>query len=1495
MAINLSDSEDETSGNMYPDTFVSDRPFGTEEKKKKNQSDKLDWSKIDWSQSDKPLKGPTDTFVEVMPTGLGGYQPIEEMPFVKPSGQPFSTVSTTEEQKRAKGVTYRKNERGEFEAVPMDKALQYGATGTKWAGILTANPLLAGAGAFAEKSISGDIYDKPVLGNVGDIAAETLLGSRFGTGQVLSGLGKIKQGLNIGRGSALAKTATGAIEGAAAGTGYTLLKSIGNPDELNSIGTNAALFSVGGALGGVLGARADIKSLDKELAFNLRNLEAKGTPEQVALAKQLLASNTDDAYKIAESSSEELLPFKQQFLDAVKSRKQSGAISDIGQRGFSKEDLLTSIAKTGVSAGAGVTVGLRTYKEKSEELDPNALSKALTMGSVTAFGTYMGLSGLSRLASNPKKLIGDVLGPEVFIGNEFKMNKYFSESEAAAFRLKALEWGKRIDGWVSEQPNKKYAAYQFNKVWKADPNQRIAMPEWQSMPEDIQRILAESSLDARKFSIDIANFVPSEMSKKILNNVGQYTTIPYRLHASDDLRELWLKSPEFEKAKIEFRNELTKVFGKTDTEADAVINDMVNNKDWLFGINKNSTGSSVSGILNKRNQLTPKAKAMLGEITEPGSVVAATIGKQADLVFTNQWEKQWAKMLLNTGLAKTEAAEGLVRLVDDVPFKTSTLVHKNFDGLWVEPHILSALQDLRSNNLFGSLADNTAAKVVLGGIGASKATKTAGNFAYNFGPQLLSNTIMAASSGALFYKGILGTGTRNLAIQAWDSPFTHIVMEGGRKVLKIDSAFLEKSLFDAKRFGILENNISVADMMTDLQTAFGKQSSSAVGKATRATVETASDIFSLPDRLLRHVTWEGNIAQIKNIDPRFNGIDLKKFLMSEPVLNPIFPPSQSLVKLPNESADDVVSMVNKLINDGMSESQVLAELGKRGINTTSLRKSKEFSTMFNSDLIKREASIITHNEFPNPIMVPKRIRQLSAVSAGIPGVGFVSPFVMIPVETTRNMWNQAVRGAELLANGVKTGNTKMALAGGKKLALLGGITYAGYTAVKQQNFDKFGIGDEEDAILNEVVSDWDKDKPLYWTKIDPITKEARYIASDLLIPYNNQAKVIADLTKFFQSGDERYLKNANNTFAGMFTNDEFANTLVKPAIESLMNQNLRTGNAITKETGTSGVEERTSHFLNASFSTGLVRTLNDIVKAKKGYKDPFTGKEYTTEDIMNRIYGFRETNIRLDNQFGNSISSINDKVESEKGNIANALYKLPDMDMTKTTPDELLFALNKVKTDSEERSKPLVDELSSVVSKMQSLTIVEKDKSGKPVTIPVFSDRDIVAILEKQGVDKPTITQLLTGVPVKPTPLFSLINTSQTRLMNELKEISNTKGIYSESELEEKIKSYGPFANYEFTNESDSSSLSQITKDYNDYNDQIINKFLEKDSPTKQNELNEIINDRNIMIEVLENEVRQHIESYYKDPAYKNEIDAYHIEYLIDKLLKAKNVAERLQ
>ena len=1468
MAKNLFDAEDEAERSE-----VSDKPnFGTEEKKKKNQSDKLDWSKIDWSQSDKPTKGPTDTFVELVPIGDGKYKPKEEMPFVKPSGQPFLTVSTTEEQKRAKGVTYRKNERGEFEAVPIDKALQYGATGTKWAGILTANPLLAGAGAFAEKSISGDIYDKPVLGNVGDIAAETLLGSRFGTGQVLSNLGKIKQGLNIGRGSALAKTATGAIEGAAAGTGYTLLKSIGNPDELNSIGTNAALFSVGGALGGVLGARADIKSLDKELAFNLRNLEAKGTPEQVTLAKQLLASNTDDAYRIAESSSEELLPFKQQFLDAVKSRKQSGAISDIGQRGFSKQDMLTQIGKASVSAGAGVTVGIKTYKEKSEELDPNALKSALVQGTLTGIGTYAGLSGLSRLASNPRKLIGDVLGPEVVIGNQFKLSKFLSESEAAAFRLRASEWGKRIDGWISEQPDKKIAAYQFNKVWRADPNQRVTMPEWRNMPEDIQRILAESSLDARKFSIDIANFVPSEMSKNILRNVGHYTTVPYRLHASDDLRELWLKNPEFKKAKIQFRNELIDS-GKTEAQADEIINGMVNDKDWLFGINKNSTGSSVSGILNRRNDLSAKAKAMLGEITEPGSVIAATIGKQADLVFTNQWEKQWAKMLLNTGLAKTEAAEGLVRLVDDAPFKTSTLVHKNFDGLWVEPHILSALQDLRSSNLFGSLADNTAAKTFLGVVGASKATKTAGNFVYNFFPQAISNTIMAASSGALFYRGVLNTGARNFAIQAWDSPFTHIVMEGGRKVLKIDSAFLEKSLFDAKRFGILENNISVADMMTDLQAAFGKQSVDVAGKATRATVETASDIFSFPDRLLRHITWEGNIAQIKNIDPRFNGIDLKKFLMSE-------------VKLPNESADDVVSMVNKLKKDGMSEPQVLAELGKRGINTTSLRTSKEFSTMFNSDLIKREAAIITHNEFPNPIMVPKRIRQLSAISMPIPGVGFVTPFVMIPVETTRNMWNQAVRGAELLANGVKTGNTKMAFAGGKKLALLGGITYLGYTAVKQHNFDKFGIDDKDDNTLNQFVSPWDKSKPLYWTKIDPETKEAKYVASDLLLAYNNQAKVIADLTKYFQSQDEQYLKNATNSFLGLFGDDEYSNTVLKPAFEAFMNEKFRTGTPVTNKDGLRGVYDKISHILDASFTPGFFRFIDDLVKSSKGQTDPFTGKEYTFQDVMQRIAGYRETSIRLDNQFGNSVKNINERIESAKKDITNLLFKLPDITLTKTTPDEFLSALNTMRMESEERLKPSVDELSRAVKDIQSLTIIQKDKSGKSVTVPVFTNAEIVDILKKQQVDINRIAEVMTGVPIDGAPLFNLIGTAQTRLMDELKTIVDTKGLDVSNEVKEKIKSYGPLANYEHENVSEdyTFTLSEISNMYNNYNKKIVNTFAKKEPLDDEDTLEELIKKRDTMVKILDEKIKDRSKKYYSDPLFKKEVDEENIDYFLQKL-----------
>ena len=228
-----------------------------------------------------------------------------------------------------KGVTYRRTPEGKFEPVPMDLALRNLATGTKWAGYLTTNPLLAGAGSLAERATEGDLLDKTpkeMLGVVASVGADALAGA------VVPQLKTIQDALNIGKGAALAKVAAGATEGALAGTAYTLLKSVENLDELNSIGTNAALFGLGGAIGGGLRAKSDIISIDKELASNLRNLELKGNEKQVTIAKQLLASNTDDALRIAESTSEEVLPFKQQFVDALKQRKLKGGLSSMPEQ-----------------------------------------------------------------------------------------------------------------------------------------------------------------------------------------------------------------------------------------------------------------------------------------------------------------------------------------------------------------------------------------------------------------------------------------------------------------------------------------------------------------------------------------------------------------------------------------------------------------------------------------------------------------------------------------------------------------------------------------------------------------------------------------------------------------------------------------------------------------------------------------------------------------------------------------------------------------------------------------------------------------------------------------------------------------------------------------------------------------------------------------------------------------------------------------------------------
>ena len=129
--------------------------------------------------------------------------------------------------------------------------------------------------------------------------------------------------------------------------------------------------------------------------------------------------------------------------------------------------------------------------------------------------------------------------------------------------------------------------------------------------------------------------------------------------------------------------------------------------------------------------------------------------------------------------------------------------------------------------------------------------------------------------------------------------------------------------------------------------------------------------------------------------------------------------------------------------------------------------------------------------------------------------------------------------------------------------------------------------------------------------------------------------------------------------------------------------------------------------------------------------------------------------------------------------------------------------------------------------------------------------------------------------------------------MKDLKSIATTKGQYSRAELEKKIKDYGAFSNYEYPSEDGAISLSKIQTLYNNYNDEIINKFLEKDSPTKKDELTELVNKRNIMISVLEKKVGEHIEEYYKNPEYKNNVDKYNVEVLLEKLAKSKNVQER--
>ena len=176
---------------------------------------------------------------------------------------------------------------------------------------------------------------------------------------------------------------------------------------------------------------------------------------------------------------------------------------------------------------------------------------------------------------------------------------------------------------------------------------------------------------------------------------------------------------------------------------------------------------------------------------------------------------------------------------------------------------------------------------------------------------------------------------------------------------------------------------------------------------------------------------------------------------------------------------------------------------------------KAFPDM-SEDALEKFTAQRTRDMMPNYNLVPKAIKSLRALPLG--------NFVAFPAEMIRNSMNLAkyawkdISGAtarEMRAQGIRVNDNAIRAMGMKRLA---GMTAAGVAgdAMVEQSKQMFGISDEEEQALNNVLPEWEKGTNKIFT--GPIKRNSKgeievdYLNLGPIDPYSyikNPAKMIA--------------------------------------------------------------------------------------------------------------------------------------------------------------------------------------------------------------------------------------------------------------------------------------------------------------------------------------------------------------------------------------------------
>lgn len=383
----------------------------------------------------------------------------------------------------------------------------------------------------------------------------------------------------------------------------------------------------------------------------------------------------------------------------------------------------------------------------------------------------------------------------------------------------------------------------------------------QNIPADVIQVLDEmrNSIDALSREMIKEGVVSDKAAVNIGNNMGVYMTRSYRVHdANKEWRDFIYKTPEGQllknRAEAHIRSEYAaNGINLTNNELEGIIGEILHKEDAPAGLlTKGAVGSKDISILQKRKDIAPEIRALMGEYSDPLLNYTRSITKMANLVQKHILLSEVKKDGLGKYLFEHATGDSHVQIAAEGSATMSPL-----NGLYTTKEIADAFKEFEPAPVTEKWLKNYLA--VNGFVKYAKTvlswTTHVRNIVGNLG------FIMANSHYDFGKAGVAGKTVWS-ELGAMDK-----------------DAFLKKYQ-DYVRLGVVYDNPNAAELQEVIKDVTGKKDGieklfdSRVNRIKNKTFSAINKLYQIEDDFFKIYAFENELARYKKAYPNMDDAEL---------------------------------------------------------------------------------------------------------------------------------------------------------------------------------------------------------------------------------------------------------------------------------------------------------------------------------------------------------------------------------------------------------------------------------------------------------------------------------------------------------------------------------------------------------------------------------------------------------------------------------------------